>query len=246
MENVLISNENRVVVITPLHLRHRSFLASLKNNSIQVEAVIVDGSVSRLDIKSFLSLSGMLSFFLSTYEFFKLGNVPTKSVPVHRVLSLADPTIVQIVNKISPRVIVVYGGKVIPKSTLNNLGFPCINVHGSILPGYRGLDSYWWSLAEKKQSLCGYSIHFVEPGIDTGNLLLVKPYSTKYRSVIRHLNWRIWISQSSAREISEIISKGKLDLPGISHSRIESTYRSKIRFSDIIRIKCKCLFELRD
>lgn len=231
------THQNLVVVISPLHLRHRLFVAQLEKNLIRVGAVIVDKSGSKPYLKSCFSLSSSLNLILTAYESFKFGRSSIKNIPVYSVTSLADPRISEIVNSASPRAVIVYGGKIIPKTTLDALAFPCINVHGSILPGYRGLDSYWWSLVEKSRDLRGYSVHFVDSGIDSGNLLLVKPYTPKNRFLSPHLSWRIWIAHDSAKEISKIVNGGKIVLRGIPHAKTASTYRSKIRLIDIIRAR---------
>jgi len=243
MANMRIGGENLVVVITPFNLRHRSFISHLEKNLIKVGAVLVDRSRPKSNLRSLFSLSRILGSVLTAYEFFKLGILSVRDIPVHAVTSLADSKISEIVSRISPKLVIVYGGKVIPKSTLDSLGFPCINVHGSVLPGYRGLDSYWWSLVEKNKDLRGYSIHFVNPGIDTGDLLLVKPYPLTDLSFPQHLYWRIWISQDSAKEISKIIQEGRETSPGIPHSRTASVYRSRIKLADILMAKSK--FRLR-
>lgn len=239
MANVRNGGETLVVVITPLHLRHRSFVSHLEKNLIKVGAVLVDKSRPKSHLRSLCSLSGILGSILAAYEFFKLGILPVKEMPVHIVTSLADSKISEIVRRISPKLVIVYGGKIIPKSTLDSLGFPCINVHGSVLPGYRGLDSYWWSLVESKKDLRGYSIHFVEPGIDTGNLLLVKPYLPTDLPFPQHLYWRIWISQDSAKEISKIIREGRETSPGIPHSKTASVYKSRIKLADTLVARFK-------
>ena len=241
MANVIKPHQNPVVVISPLHLRHRLFVAQLEKNLIKVAAIVVDKSRPKSYFRSYFSLSNLLNLVLTVYESFKFGLSSIRNIPVYGVSSLADPRISEIVNSTCPRTVIVYGGKIIPKATLDNLAYPCINVHASVLPGYRGLDSYWWSLAENNQDSRGYSVHFVDSGIDSGNLLLVKPYTAKNGLLSPHLSWRIWIAYDSAKEISKIVSEEKLALWGIPHAKTASTYRSKIRLIDVIRARSKLL-----
>ena len=239
-------NKERVIVISPLNLRHRNFIVNLETNNFEVAGVIVDKSSLRINLRSHLSLSGILNLLLSIFEFVKLGRLSLENIPIFEVSSLADPKISKITKDLSPTIIIVYGGKIIPKATLESLFSPCINVHGSILPGYRGLDSYWWSILENNRNLRGYSIHLVDCGIDTGNLLSVKRYSPHYKSLLQHIDWRIWISEDSAREIAKIFRNGKRNLAGTPHSKADSIYRSKIRFMDILRLIGPYVFGSRD
>jgi folate-dependent phosphoribosylglycinamide formyltransferase PurN len=226
---------SRVLVISPLELRHRYFIKELlKDRSIEVVSVIVDKSNSKLSIKKYFSFSRLLHTMLSVYELSTLGPVLSRSIPVCKVTSLADKRIISLTNELKPKLIIVYGGKVIPKSTLDGLSSPCINIHGSILPGYRGLDSYWWALIEKNRHLMGYSIHFVEPGIDTGALIKVKPYQYSGQSILKHFSWRVWIAEDSAYEISHLLESQLLYSKGVIHLKAKSKYRSKIRLSDVL------------
>ncbi len=47
----------------------------------------------------------------------------------------------------------------------------CLNIHSSMLPLYRGLNANFWVLA-KGEDTTGVSIHYVNPGIDDGDILL--------------------------------------------------------------------------
>jgi methionyl-tRNA formyltransferase len=140
-------------------------------------------------------------------------------------------------NELKPKLIIVYGGKVIPKSTLDGFKLPCINVHGSVLPGYRGLDSYWWALIERNQHLMGYSIHFVDQGIDTGNLLGSRVYTSNASFLRKHLSWRKWFAQHSAHDIKEFLKSNDFLNSGEPHLKTQSSYRSRIQFVDLLKLK---------
>jgi hypothetical protein len=53
-----------------------------------------------------------------------------------------------------------------------------INYHNSFLPEYRGLNSTGWSLVDGK-TLCGFSFHEVDQGIDTGPILYQERFELK-------------------------------------------------------------------
>lgn len=49
--------------------------------------------------------------------------------------------------------------------------YGCINIHTSMLPKYRGLYPVYWAMASGERKI-GVSIHYMEKGIDTGDIIL--------------------------------------------------------------------------
>lgn len=70
-----------------------------------------------------------------------------------------------------PDVVVVNGTRIIEKATLDCVDAPFINTHAGITPLYRGVHGGYWALAEGRRDLCGTTVHFVDAGIDTGQVI---------------------------------------------------------------------------
>ena len=49
--------------------------------------------------------------------------------------------------------------------------FGCLNIHTAKLPKYRGLYPTYWAMANG-ENVVGISIHFIEKGIDTGDVIV--------------------------------------------------------------------------
>jgi len=47
----------------------------------------------------------------------------------------------------------------------------CLNIHSSLLPSYRGQNANFWVMA-KGEKETGVTIHYINPGIDDGDILL--------------------------------------------------------------------------
>ena len=62
--------------------------------------------------------------------------------------------------------------KIINENILSNLNRPIINIHLSYLPYNRGAYPNFWSFIKNTPS--GVSIHEIDKGIDTGNIILRK------------------------------------------------------------------------
>jgi methionyl-tRNA formyltransferase len=64
----------------------------------------------------------------------------------------------------------------LPKSTLELASMGTINLHPSLLPKYRGRASINWALLHG-ESLLGLTAHFVDEGMDTGDLIAQTEYT---------------------------------------------------------------------
>ena len=68
-------------------------------------------------------------------------------------------------------VCVVAYGKILPKSFLEIPKLGCINVHGSLLPKYRGAAPIQWSVLNGDK-VTGITTMYMDPGMDTGDMIL--------------------------------------------------------------------------
>lgn len=67
--------------------------------------------------------------------------------------------------------VVVAYGQILPKAVLAIPRSGCINVHGSLLPQYRGAAPIQWALA-RGETTTGVTTMLMDEGIDTGDMLL--------------------------------------------------------------------------
>lgn len=77
-------------------------------------------------------------------------------------------------KKLKPDVIVVVAyGKLLPKEILDLPKYGCINVHGSLLPKYRGSAPIQWAIINGEE-ITGITTMFMNEGMDTGDMILKK------------------------------------------------------------------------
>ncbi|MCE2887690.1 MAG: methionyl-tRNA formyltransferase, partial [Pseudanabaena sp.] len=67
--------------------------------------------------------------------------------------------------------VVVAYGQILCQKILNMPNYGCINVHGSLLPKYRGAAPIQWAIANG-ESITGITTMQMDAGIDTGAMLL--------------------------------------------------------------------------
>lgn len=97
-----------------------------------------------------------------------------KDIPlnvIHHIKSVNDGSIISQVKSLNPDVIFVNGTRIISKEILENITPPFINIHVGITPKYRGVHGGYWALYNNDESLFGVTVHLIDAGIDTGDVL---------------------------------------------------------------------------
>ncbi|MGN0462346.1 MAG: methionyl-tRNA formyltransferase [Ruminococcus sp.] len=98
------------------------------------------------------------------------------SIPVYQPVKLREGDNDKLIRELNPDVIVVVAyGQLLPESILNIPKYGCINVHGSLLPKYRGAAPIQWSVLNGDE-VTGVTTMYMEKGLDTGDILLKEEY----------------------------------------------------------------------
>lgn len=111
----------------------------------------------------------------------KLCMPPVKEVALAHDLPVLQPervkgndAFIEHIQSLNPDVIVVVAfGQILPESVLNMPKYGCINIHGSLLPKYRGAAPIQWSILNEEK-VTGVTIMYMDKGVDTGDMLLKK------------------------------------------------------------------------
>ncbi len=92
-------------------------------------------------------------------------------IPVYQPAKVREPEFVQVLKDLNPDTIVVVAfGQILKKNILDLPPFGCVNVHASLLPGYRGSAPIQWAVINgEKES--GVTTMMMDEGIDTGDML---------------------------------------------------------------------------
>lgn len=72
-------------------------------------------------------------------------------------------------------ILILYGTKIIRSDVLQIPKIGCLNAHSSLLPKYRGGKSEFWMLYNDETQYAGVTIHWVNPGLDDGDIFLQTP-----------------------------------------------------------------------
>ena len=107
-----------------------------------------------------------------------LQPTPTKiiaekhGIPVEQPIILKDGAFSEILDKYQPELIVAAAyGKILPEYILNYPKYGCVNVHGSLLPKYRGAAPIQWAVLNG-DAQSGVTIMHMAKDMDTGDMIL--------------------------------------------------------------------------
>ena len=100
-------------------------------------------------------------------------------IPVFQPAKLRDPATVEFLSKYRPDAIVVVAyGRIIPPWMIELPRLGCINLHASLLPKYRGAAPIQWAIMQGER-VTGATTMKIDPGLDTGDMLLVREESIR-------------------------------------------------------------------
>jgi folate-dependent phosphoribosylglycinamide formyltransferase PurN len=102
-----------------------------------------------------------------------------------------SPTTAEALAAARPALCVLGDCGIVPPSVLAVPSIATLNAHPGILPEYRGLDTALWAVYEDRLDKVGCTLHLVDPGIDTGGILEIRPYTFRGDETIDVLDRRL-------------------------------------------------------
>lgn len=96
-----------------------------------------------------------------------------KNLKIYQPLKIRNnPEFIEEIKKLDPDLIcVVAYGKILPQELLDIPRYGCVNVHGSLLPQYRGAAPIQWAVLNGDKKT-GITTMFMNAGMDTGDMIL--------------------------------------------------------------------------
>lgn len=148
----------------------------------------------------------------------KLVATPTKEFALEKGIKVYQPEkvknneefISELKSLIPDVMVVVAYGKILPVEILEIPKYGCINVHGSLLPKYRGAAPIQWSIINGDVET-GITTMYMDKGMDTGDMLLKEvikienddTYGTLYEK-LKALGGKLIVDTLKAVENGEI------------------------------------------
>jgi methionyl-tRNA formyltransferase len=109
-------------------------------------------------------------------------------LPVFQPDKVKTPEFVEKLRELAPDVIVVVAfGQILSQAILDIPPKGCINVHGSLLPKYRGAGPIQWSIINGDKTT-GVTTMFMDKGVDTGDMILKREFDIDIKDTYETLH----------------------------------------------------------
>ena len=101
------------------------------------------------------------------------GANPSTDSTIRRIAipSANGPELLTALEEVRPAALLLVSCRMMKAGTLAAIACPVLNFHAGINPRYRGLQGGYWSRIECDEANFGGTVHLVDPGVDTGDVL---------------------------------------------------------------------------
>ena len=156
-----------------------------------------------------------------------------KGLPVYQPTTLKSEEFAQLLATLDPEMIVVVAfGKILPKNVLDYPKYGCINVHGSLLPKYRGAAPMQRAIMEGEK-VTGITTMYMDVGLDTGDMLLLRELPIGENDNFEDIHDGLAaLGAKTLLETVEGLKNGTLER--IKQNETLSTYATKIEKEDCL------------
>lgn len=164
----------------------------------------------------------------------KLSLSPVKEVALAHHLPILQPerikgdeAFLKHIQSLNPDVIIVVAfGQILPETILKVPKYGCINIHGSLLPKYRGAAPIQWAILNE-EAITGVTIMYMDKGMDTGDMILKKEVSIEDTDTYETL-------QNKMKETGAVALKEALSLIVSNKAVREKQEASKASYAPMI------------
>lgn len=157
----------------------------------------------------------------------------SEGIPVFQPNTLRGDEFALTLAGIDPELIVVSAyGKILPQNVLDYPLHGCINIHGSLLPEYRGAAPMQRAIIDGKEKT-GVTIMQMDAGLDTGDMLLVRETPIGENDNFENIHDRLGeLGAAALLDAIALLREDKLTRTPQDGSR--ATYAAKIDKSDCL------------
>ena len=140
-------------------------------------------------------------------KYFK-SHVKNKNYKNIFVTNINNSVTIKLIKSFKPNVIIVFGTSILRKKIITACkDIPLINLHGGDPEKYRGLDSHFWCLYHKDFNSLVTTLHYINEGIDTGNI--IQKIKVNNKPKISFNNLRIKNVENCVNLILKFLSRTK-------------------------------------
>jgi formyltetrahydrofolate-dependent phosphoribosylglycinamide formyltransferase len=120
----------------------------------------------------------------------KKNNIPTKVFSSLNMKSFEKKTLEELRRKKIKFICLAGFMKILSKKFIKKFGYNIINIHPSLLPKYKGLNTHFRVL-KNKEKISGCTVHYISSKLDSGKIILQKKVKVKNNDTSISLQRRI-------------------------------------------------------
>jgi methionyl-tRNA formyltransferase len=209
----------RVIILTADQLRHKYFACRLME-SFDVTAVFCEKKAPKISAKRIDNNDEFLNWHFNELRkteevFFK--DFVSKKMPLHsdKVRYLDDknlnhPDVIEEIKRLKPDCAAVLGTCILKDEIIDAIP-KIINLHLGLSPYYRGSGTNFWPLYNKELEYIGVTIHFLDKGIDSGEIIRQRRPKIEVDDNIHTLGCKAIVSGADAMiEIISALAQNKI------------------------------------
>jgi len=167
------------------------------------------------------------------------------NLPVYQPNTLRDEAFAELLKELNPDLILVTAyGKILPANVLSYPKYGCINIHGSLLPKYRGAAPMQRAIIDGEKEI-GITVMRMDIGMDTGNMLFKKSCPIEENDNFETIHDKMGaLSMSAIPELLEKIRNNTL-VDEVQDNSL-ATYADKIEKEDCLLDFSKTAWEVHN
>ena len=154
-------------------------------------------------------------------------------LPVWQPTTLRDESFAELLSELDPDLIAVVAyGKILPESVIKYPKYRCVNVHGSLLPEYRGAAPMQRAIIDGKQTT-GITTMYMDVGLDTGDMILKDEIAIEDSDNFESIHDKLGaLGAELLVKTVALIKEGKA--PSEAQDDAKATYAAKIEKADCL------------
>lgn len=150
-----------------------------------------------------------------------------KNLPIYQPDSLKNGELKDILCELNPDIIAVVAyGRILPEYVLTFPKYGCINVHGSLLPEYRGAAPIQRAVIDGK-SLTGVTTMYMDKGLDTGDMIFTDTTSISPDETVGEV-WDRLADMGGKLLVNTVEAIADGTAPRVPQNHESATYAAKI------------------
>lgn len=207
-------SEVKLIGYSDVLLHNKSFLDSLKKYYIVSGIQYIFYQAIKLQIyKIFQRIYFSIFPGKQNHKLFSAKEVAiANKIKINHIKNINSQASVNSIKRIKPDIIVSVFFNQILKDDIIKIASKCaINIHPGYLPDYKGVSPVFWAIANREKQ-AGFTIHYINSGVDTGEILARKKIAIQRRDTEDSLYWKLtYLGESYLLDIiNKLGSKQKM------------------------------------